>query len=139
MTKACSNCGAPMELEFVEAKKAGDTDIVWTSEQQDDESDQYDNALIIQFDGSYGMFVDDIETATTTGHFGPKAIICHDCAHRLCTVMPGLGKLIDPHNSHSHRNSYMVDHPEHFGWDYDMRDNDGTETGTATKAQAAGN
>lgn len=90
-------------------------DTVWTSDSDDDETEQYDNALVIQFGGGYGMFNDDYKHAP---HYGAKVIICHDCAHDLCNKIPWLGELLDPYSSHAHITEYQEDHPEHIGWDY---------------------
>ena len=62
----------------------------------DPASEQWENALEVKFNGSYGMFVDPIEEDC-------RAIICHGCAHDLCDKIPWIGKLIDPGRSHSHR------------------------------------
>jgi len=80
-----------------------------------DVNDQYDNALIIQFIGGYGMFVDLFGDREDDG----DTVICHKCAHELCDKVPWIGKLLTPHDSHSHR---TVDIPQlleegHTGWD----------------------
>lgn len=62
-------------------------------------TEQYDNALIIQFDGGYGMFCDPM---TEEQFSGLQAIICHECAHALCALMPWMSRIIDPYRSHAH-------------------------------------
>jgi hypothetical protein len=48
-----------------------------------------------------------------------EAVLCHECAHKLCDENPWLTKLLTPHNSHSHKTAYHDAHPDHYGWDYD--------------------
>lgn len=50
-----------------------------------------------------------------------KAMLCHECAHAACEALPWMKKLLNPHGSHSHRTSYVAEHPDHWGWDYDHR------------------
>jgi hypothetical protein len=76
---------------------------------------QFDNALWIRFDGGYGMFIDPFDEAP------PKAVICHECAHKLCDENPWLKDLLNPHGSHSHKSAYVDANPSHYGWDYDHR------------------
>jgi hypothetical protein len=47
-----------------------------------------------------------------------EAVICHDCAHDLCHLVPWIEHLLIPYGSHSHRTAWKNAHPEHFGWDY---------------------
>ena len=47
-----------------------------------------------------------------------EAVLCHDCAHALCEAVPWIERLLNPHNSHTHRQDYKNAHPGHFGWDY---------------------
>lgn len=68
------------------------------------------------------MFVDDIET-----EFGVKApiiqgsaheaVLCHECAHKLCVDIPWIGKLLQPETSHSHLQEFWKENPDHVGWD----------------------
>ena len=51
-----------------------------------------------------------------------EAVICHECAHALCAQVPWLAKLLNPHGSHAHRTAWKEAHPDHWGWDYDIRD-----------------
>lgn len=51
-----------------------------------------------------------------------RAVICHDCAHQACELLPWLGEWLDPERSHAHRTAYMEAHPDHFGWDYSARE-----------------
>lgn len=79
---------------------------------------QFDNALWIHFHGGYGMFVESPDF--TNGEL--KAVICHDCAHRLCAENPWLDRLLDPIGSHAHRQPepYETLKAEgHRGWDID--------------------
>lgn len=87
---------------------------------------QFDNALWVQFHGGYGMFVDEIGSATGPyGLQGPRgkyvAVICHKCAHKLCADNPWIEQLIRPHQSHSHRTSEIpaLLAEGHQGWDLD--------------------
>lgn len=121
MTKACDNCGSPMELELAKWQDHKDgltpknPNTVWTSDEHDDESNQYDNALGLIFFGGYGMFVDPI------GSVEEKELtlmICHECAHALCDAFPGIGRIIRPFGSHAHSSDFIEHHPEHYGWDY---------------------
>jgi hypothetical protein len=59
------------------------------------------------------------EERTTPGQPDYEAVICHECAHWLCEMMPWISKLLNPHGSHAHRTSWKDAHPEHYGWDYD--------------------
>lgn len=54
-----------------------------------------------------------------------RAVLCHECAHHLCETVPWIADLLTPHNSHSHRSDYRQANPNHFGWDYDMYDEEG--------------
>lgn len=96
--KHCANCETVLRPEF-------DKDTKY----------QFDNALWIKFSGGYGMFIDPMTDDD------PEAVICHECAHKLCEQNPWIMKLLDPHNSHAHR---VQDIPEllmrgHTGWDLD--------------------
>lgn len=93
-------------------------ELIPVFEHHDIDVKQYDNALWITFDGGYGEFID-ICTMEDAEHH--RAILCHECAHQLCDLVPWIHKLIDPHRSHSHKTSYIEQHPEHYGWDYDYR------------------
>ena len=66
---------------------------------------QYEDALIIDIDGGYGMFIDPI----LIDDMEPKeilynglieneysAIICQDCAHDLCKQIPWMDRFINP-------------------------------------------
>ena len=79
---------------------------------------QCDNALEVEFFGGYGMFVDPIDDPYS-------AVICHECAHDLCDKIPWIKKLIDPHSSHSHKLDFIKENPNHYGWDYDHKDQHG--------------
>lgn len=79
-----------------------------------DQYEQYNNALWVEFTGGYGEFVDVLVTPNPY-----QAVICHECAHDLCDKIPWIGKLIDPHNSHTHTEEYKRTNPGHYGWDYD--------------------
>lgn len=79
----CSACGKELEPEF-------------DGSDFDPASEQWENALEVQFNGGYGMFIDPIDEDY-------RAIICHECAHELCDKTPWIKKLLHPWNSHSHR------------------------------------
>ena len=70
-----------------------------------------DNALCISFQGGYGMFVDPMNEPI-------EAWLCHECAHALCEQIPWIKEVVNPDNSHSHRQEYHDAHPDHIGWDY---------------------
>ena len=83
---------------------------------------QYDNALWVGFFGGYSMFVDDIETEIgnkepTLPGAAQEAVICHDCAHKLCEDVPWIRALLKPELSHSHGVAFWEKNPDHEGWD----------------------
>jgi hypothetical protein len=84
-------------------------------EMNSDTDYQFDNALWINFDGGYGMFIDPFDEAP------PKVVICHECAHSLCDAVPWMKELLNPHSSHSHKTAYAEANPDHGGWDYDYQ------------------
>lgn len=50
------------------------------------------NSLYVRLEGGYGMFFD------TDFHTHPDIygfFLCHDCAHKLCDIMPSIGKLME--------------------------------------------
>jgi hypothetical protein len=63
---------------------------------------QFDNVLIVRFEGGYGMFVDPLPTEERLDarglHTEYDSLLCHECAHALALF---LGK--DPSNWHTHR------------------------------------
>jgi hypothetical protein len=71
---------------------------------------QYNNALPILFDGGYGMFQDDVDNGSRY-----EVVICHECAHELCRLVPWVDKLLRPHGSHSHAAACHDACPDH--WD----------------------
>lgn len=101
----CTACGKKLEPEF-------------SGPDFDPASEQWDNALEIQFNGGYGMFIDPFDRQY-------RAIICHECAHDLCDKVPWIGRLLDPSNSHSHSawkrdsngQAHTVDWTGHQGFD----------------------
>lgn len=101
MLRQCASCHQDMQK-------------LW--ENDDDDTVQYDNALIVSFDGGYGMFVDNIDYEM--GMDNPYAtMICHECAHQLCTDHPWISNLIQPYYSHAHRQALWKHNPDHEGWD----------------------
>lgn len=83
---------------------------------------QFDNALWIGFFGGYGMFVDDIDTEfgvkkPTISGSAFEAVICHDCAHKLCDDVPWINELLKPLGSHAHTAEFWKNNPDHEGWD----------------------
>lgn len=87
---------------------------------------QFNNALWVSLDGGYGMFVDDVESfgVMSKRKWSDKkhrAVICHDCAHKLCATVPWIEKLLNSWGSHSHRQDYHDANPDHYGWDYSRR------------------
>lgn len=75
---------------------------------------EYDNALIVELFGGYGLFFDSL----TSGNY--TLVFCHDCAHDACDKLPWLNALLKPADSHSHTQEYKESHPDHYGWDYDF-------------------
>lgn len=126
----CHNCGAYLRYEYP------------------DGTTEHDNALWISMEGGYGQFIDpmvdsfDIREEVTGEQVVigrpmsaehqveylrrmwklMEVILCHECAHDLCDKFPAFRNKIDPHNSHSHKTAYVEAHPDHWGWDYDYRD-----------------
>lgn len=95
----CHSCKTPLVLVFPS---------------DDPNCRQFDNALEITFEGGYGMFTDEIGDDERQ-----NVIICHECAHELCRIVPWVEKLIDSRRSHSHTQAYKKAHPDHYGWDYE--------------------
>lgn len=79
----CSACGSELRPVFEDSAK--------------DYPEQLDNALILVFEGGYGMFIDPFEN-----HGEHRAALCHDCAHALCKANPWMTALIEPFNGHMH-------------------------------------
>jgi hypothetical protein len=84
---------------------------------------QLNNALWIGFHGTYGMFIEEREAqyedkpTDVLKHADKEAVLCHDCATRLCYEEPWLFDLLDPEHGHSHTLEYLAQHPNHRGWD----------------------
>ena len=88
--RTCDRC----DKELVPQHDGCDHHCMWHREV---EPGQWDNALVVNFDGGYGMFVDPI-------HREISAVLCHECAHELVEQEPWIRKAIgDPLLSHSHR------------------------------------
>lgn len=66
---------------------------------------QFDNALWLGFFGGYGMFVESPEYTgnndSTLSAVSYEAVLCHDCAHKLCETLPWVKKLLKPDTSHT--------------------------------------
>ena len=79
---------------------------------QQNGSIQYDNALIVRLEGSYGMFVDDLfrddELDYRNLHPRYDSLLCHECAHELAKF---LGK--DANNWHTHNPDSGM-HADHY-------------------------
>ena len=99
----CTSCGVELTPEF--------------PNDENTTTYQFNNALWIGFHGGYGMFVDNLGHNGVLGETDYEAVICHDCAHKLCEQVPWIDKLIQPFHSHSHKKSFWEKHPEHEGWD----------------------
>lgn len=82
-------------------------------EADDDTDYQFDNALWVTFEGGYGMFVDPMR------HDDHKAVICHECAHKLCDENPWIEQLLNSFGSHAHRVDIIpgLVAQGHQGWD----------------------
>lgn len=67
------------------------------------------------------MFIESPEYVDrNTQHFSEasyEVVLCHMCAHALCDNFPGIARLIDPHTSHTHTDTFWKDHPDHEGVD----------------------
>lgn len=96
----CHACDAELELVF-DHPQANPT--------------QLENALWINFDGGYGMFIES-EWITKTEY---TLVICHNCAHKMCALVPWIRKLLDPEHSHTHAEEFRKAHPVHYGPDYE--------------------
>lgn len=77
-----------------------------------DTSLQYDNNLVLKFDGGYGMFCDPEPGRWIRGdhrRHDPEhtKVLCHECAHDLAEWLD-----IDVHNWHTH-NPNSGQHPDH--------------------------
>ena len=88
---------------------------------------QFDNALWIGLFGGYGMFVDNIDETLAEQKNILKGsdyelVLCHECAHEFFDNNSWLKGIINPHKSHSHTEEYHQHHPEHYGWDYDKKE-----------------
>lgn len=86
--------------------------------------EQWDNALVIMFEGGHGMFIDPVGQEVRSDPQGGllqdgdgqlKVVICHDCAHQACNELPWLDNLIQPLRSHAHK--ITQDWTGHRGWD----------------------
>lgn len=99
--RPCDACGEPLRL---------------LSELPGADEYQFDNALWLGFHGGYGMFIDPVGHADTTlAGVDREAVLCHDCAHRLCAENPWLDRLLQPTWSHAHPPGHRpAGHP---GWD----------------------
>lgn len=93
-------------------------DVLVPIDENNETNYQFDNALWVGFFGGYSMFVDggDDSKKVISGS-DHEAVICHDCAHKLCEMVPWINKLINPESSHAHLASYWEANPEHKGWD----------------------
>lgn len=89
----------------------GELPIV-TEERHFEQGSEYENVLTLDLHGGYAMFFDGQPHTV---------ILCHGCAHEACDRLPWLAALLEPAKSHSHREAYAVENPDHYGWDYDMR------------------
>ena len=107
----CYSCGADLEA------------AIHDTEQEALECEQWDNALVVEVHGGFGMFFDslgqeDVQNKAEIGllqNDGKKRVVlCHDCGHKACDVLPWLSHLIDPERAHSHR---VDPGPPHKGWD----------------------
>ena len=92
---------------------------------------QFDNALWLGFFGGYGMFVESPRMArensdepTVIPGASFEAVLCHECAHEFMDTNPWLKRLFEPYSSHAHSSSYMARFSDHYGWDYDKRQED---------------
>ena len=75
---------------------------------------QYENALWIQFHGSYGEFTDNLSQEDVDHN---TTVICHECAHALCDQHKWIADVLQPLRSHAHTTKFWSEHPDHEGWD----------------------
>lgn len=131
--ETCHNCGDSMVHYYPDGR--------W----------EYDNVLRLSMEGGYGQFTDlmvenmEIQAEVTGAPRGEifldrhaptdaqkveilrrrwalmEIMLCHKCSHKLCDLFPAFANKIQPHSSHSHKMTYVEAHPDHYGWDYDMR------------------
>jgi hypothetical protein len=103
----CASCGKTLASVF-------DDDANENDFQQSD-------ALWIGFFGGYGMFIEEPDhDRKATDHINDasyEAVICHDCAHKLCNENQWIAGMLHPERSHAHAVQYWTDHPDHDGWD----------------------
>lgn len=118
--------GYGMFVDHLEAKLPNNSDERWL--RNSDERDAFGLFCDFKLDDD-GKLVDDPEWLPTfnaermlPGQPDYEAVICHDCAHELCATIPWVERLLHAHNSHAHRTAWKEAHPEHYGWDYDNRD-----------------
>lgn len=90
----------------------------------EEDSQQWDLALIVGFDGSWGMFIDpeqekDCGRQDQIGQLGRySVVICHECAHQMCETLPWVEQLLEPYSSHLHPQDR--DWRGHKGQDLDL-------------------
>lgn len=106
MRKECGWCGHVRDTQPRLLCQRCKSELIpqWIRTREDEGvvSDQYDNNLILEFHGGYGMFTDCIYTCPAD-----KIILCHDCSHKLCEYLD-----VDPHNWHTHRQG-VGQHEDH--------------------------
>jgi hypothetical protein len=68
-----------------------------------EETNQFDNALVLHTSGGYGMFIDNMDEED------PTFVLCHECAHLFCAIFDPEKKLIDSTVSHGHGESPVVE------------------------------
>lgn len=85
---------------------------------------QFEGAMWIAILGGYSMFTDNLQSEGNYAQGSDyELVICHECAHKLCAENPWLANVIQPYFSHGHSLAYQEEHPDHGGWDYDIRPN----------------
>jgi hypothetical protein len=65
--------------------------------------DDENNALFLEMQGGYALFVESDQFMSQYFRDNNPLVLCHDCAHKLCDMLPWLNNIIEPQTSHTHR------------------------------------
>lgn len=74
MSRKCDSCGKPLTLV----------------QHADPKGEQFEDALVIQFVGGYGMFID---VMSREEHDSLRFVLCQECADRLVADNPFIAKV----------------------------------------------
>lgn len=104
--KQCDRCGK----DLVPDHNGCEHSCMW---HRPVEPGQWDNALEVNLNGGYGMFIDPPFSGHPTEH---SVVLCHECAHELADQEPWLRKAIgDPERSHTHKEGTVPE--EHLAFE----------------------